>query len=344
MDGFTEAVEALVGQDAGATAPASPPASASVPADSGSTSSTAPASATPDPAPSAPASGDPPPATVPKAATPGPAAKPADPAGTPATSPWPKAATAAIREARDQNRALREQYEWLPTEHVSAIRGFYESWRQDPIAALQTQVAELLKHGTYGPRLRALMGVDDTGRPDEEPGPDYRNAETGEPAYSPQQLKKWQAWKDRQVRTGLDERLAPIEQHLAAQRDREQREAMAREVEAQRAKSAEKAKSILAELRADPTFVANEPAIRERYKALVEVMPGEAAIYRAFSEVIRGSVLPAASDAARTDLAASLSAKARLTSLRPTRAGAAPGPMKPPADFDEAAARIFGAR
>lgn len=326
---------------------AAPPATPA-PADSGSNAPAPGGTAAPDPASSAPG-GDAPPADPKPGASPAPGAPgtkppakaaavpptgaPAKPAGTPSGM----VPLGALNEARNELRTIKESHGWLPKEHAPAFRQFYESYQRDPVAAIAENLNELLGHPQHGPRLRALMGG---AGEDAEPQPDMVDREQGIHAYSPDQLRKWQAWHQRQSDARLAERLSPIEQHIHDQRTRDRETAAQAAVRERREQAVSRAKAVFAEVRANPHFGPNEAAIKVRWEQHVQSMAPDAALYRAMSEVL-SEQMAGAGTAAADDLAASLTRRAGAPNARPGSGPANSGTPARPADFHESAARMF---
>src|SRR5215510_7881340 len=50
----------------------------------------------------------------------------------------------ALQEARGQNKALRDTYGWLPREHASSMRQFYQAYLGDRVGALTGELEPLL--------------------------------------------------------------------------------------------------------------------------------------------------------------------------------------------------------
>lgn len=253
----------------------------------------------------------------------------------------------ALREAREQLKATRAEYGWLPKESVGHVRNFVERYQQDPVGTLAQQVQALLGHPQYGPQLQALMGGSTQ---DAEPGPDYINQETGEPAYSPAALKAWAAWNKRQSASELDQRLQPFQSYLTQQRQREQESEQRQQIDGMRAKATAKAQELFTPLNANPDFVANKAEIQKRWEGYVakdedgrQKMTAEAALYRAFSEVVYEKVIPGLSQRERSAVVSQLNRKPGATTPNPARTPAGTF-TKAPVDFREALERKFGTR
>lgn len=325
MGEFADAME-----QATPAADTSAPDTSAVPADSGSDPSPSLGSSSPDLAPSVPGRSTPAPTS---GAPPGKAGAPAaKPSGAPGAAPDARMVPApALTEARQQTKALRDTYGWLPKDHVPAIRGFYESFQRDPVGAVVDQLKQMLEHPVYAQQLQAIAGQ---AQQDHEPQPDYRDPETGDYAYSAQQAARWREWHAKQDRQRYSAELTPLKQYVQTQQQRERLATI--QAEAQK-----RAKELFAPLRADPHFSEHQDKIKERFQQYAGTMPGEAALYRAYSEIMREVVMPTLGRTERSALARSLSAKTGA-SPNPARFGSSGAPTRRPADFREAAERLFG--
>ena len=323
MSEFAEAMEQAAA--GGNESPASEPA---VTAETGSEAPTPVEPTTTAPAPT------PPGRTAPSSEGPKTGPQAAKPSTQVAAAPDAKMVPApALQEARQQTKTLKDTYGWLPKDHVPALRGFYESFQSDPVTAVVDQLRQLMEHPAYSQQLRALMGV----QQDAEPQPDYRDQETGELAFSSQQAAKWQRWHAKQDQQRFSAELNPLKEYVQTQR---QREKLA-EFQAQATK---RAKELFGPLRQDPHFVENEGKIKERFGVYAGTMPGEAALYRAYSEIMREVVMPTLGRTERAELARSLNRKQGASSPNPARPGSPGAASRRPADFLEAAERLFGSR
>ena len=237
----------------------------------------------------------------------------------------------ALQEARQQTKALKETYGWLPKDHVPAIRGFYEAFQKDPVEAVVDQLRQMMEHPTYARQLQALMGQQ---QQDVEPQPDYRDQETGEYAYSAAQAARWQRWHAQQDQQRFSAELNPLKQYVQQSQQRERLQGF-------QAEATKRAKELFAPLRQDPHFVEHEGKVKERFQVYAGTMPGEAALYRAYSEIMREVVMPTLGRTERSALAKSLTAKQGVSSNNPARPGSPGANNRRPADFREAAERLF---
>jgi len=237
----------------------------------------------------------------------------------------------ALTEARQQTKALKETYGWLPKDHVPAIRGFYEAFQKDPVEAVVDQLRQMMEHPTYAPRLQALMGQ----KQDEEPQPDYRDPQTGEYAYSSKQAAVWQRWHAQQDNQRFSAELNPLKQYVQQAQQRERLAGF-------QAEATKRAKELFAPLRQDPHFVEHESKVKERFQVYAGTMPGEAALYRAYSEIMREVVMPTLGRNERAQLARSLNQKSGGSGPNPARPGSPGANNRRPVDFREAAERLFG--
>ena len=237
----------------------------------------------------------------------------------------------ALREAREQNKALRDTYGWLKRDHVPAIREFYEHYQRDPVQAVVGQLQEMLQHPVYSQQLRSLMG---SGAEDAEPQPDWAD-ENGDRVYSPAQMAKWQQWNARQSQSAIDAKLKPLQGYVEQQQQREKLAVLNQQ-------ATSRAKDIFTQLRQDPDFVQHESAIKDRYLELVEDgMVAEAALYRAYNDVIRENVVPSLRRGAKAEVVAALNQKPGASTPNPARPGGA-GAAKPKyEDFRSAAADLL---
>ena len=236
----------------------------------------------------------------------------------------------ALTEARQQTKALKETYGWLPREHVPAIRGFYEAFQKDPVEAVVDQLRQMMEHPHYSQQLQALMGQ----QPEAEPQPDFRDQETGEYAYSAAQAARWQRWHAQQDNQRFSAELNPLKQYVQQAQQRERLQTF-------QAEATKRAKELFAPLRQDPHFVEHEGKIKERFSVYAGTMPGEAALYRAYSEIMREVVMPTLGRTERAALAKSLNQKQGGSGPNPARPGSSGANNRRPLDFREAAERLF---
>lgn len=257
---------------------------------------------------------------------------------------------AAVREAREQIKQLRDSYGWLSKDDVPAVRDYLQRYSQDPVGTLAAQVQNLLNHPTHGPQLRALMGGGAEAQ-DMEPQPDLRDPDTGEVAYSQSQIKAWRAWDKRQTAAELDQRMQPVQTYLQQQQQREQEAKDRQQIEGMKQEATARAQALFEPLKANPDFQAHKPAIQARWEQLVaqkdsrgrQAMSAEAALYRAFNEVVYETVIPGMSRSARSSVVAQLNRKPGATTPNPARATAGTSTGRP-TSFREALERGVGAR
>lgn len=236
----------------------------------------------------------------------------------------------ALKEARAQAKALKESYKWLPEAQVPTARAFFESYQQDPIGTLVGQLEQLLQHPTYGPKLQALAGQhgQQGAQPSAEPEPDFVTQD-GVPVRSAQNQAEWYEWKAKQDREAYESKLRPMQEYMETQ----QRTTHLSQLQQQ---ATDRAHALMQPYEHDQYFQQHRDAIRARFREYVGEMPGEAALHRAYAEILREDVLPGMSRTAREDVVQSLNRKPGATGPNPSRPATAAPRKKSFGDFREA--------
>ncbi len=142
---------------------------------------------------------------------------------------------AILAKEREERDRLSQRVAWAeeltksgytPDQIRDAISTF-EQIGQAPDKFFEGYYQSLVNDPRYGPQMRSaaariLAGHRSQAESDPEPQPDWQDRTTGQAAYSPEQMRKWQEWHSRQLEAKLGERIAPLET------ERQQREEQAR--------------------------------------------------------------------------------------------------------------------
>ena len=302
-----------VGHGIERTSEAPAPSATEASPDSGSAGS----SRTPEAAPLAPpegAAGKPP--GEQKPGTPG-AVQPATPSGDP---------TIALKTARNELRALKATYGWMPREHAKAWKGFHESYTRDPVGALIEEVKPFLDRPDTRARLAAALGIEIPAPGavnDPEPDFDFETPD-GKPFMSPKRAAEWRAWNRRQEEKRFDEKLKPFSQYVQDRNLIEVNQQMTTEAHST-------ARRLMTEAKAWPFFTENMAQIHERFNYLSAPqdeggmgLESEKALLRAYNSVLQERVRSGQLQQGQAK-AAAIQAKVGATTHNPARPAAGTG-------------------
>lgn len=240
-----------------------------------------------------------------------------------------KDAEAAARTVRER---LGDLVDVDPGE-LRQSRQLFAALRNDPSGTLGHMVLALQNDPEQGPKVasalgRLLSGFKRQGggeaAEEAEPQPDLQ-ADNGTPLYSAPQLRKWQAWQQKQTEAAFQRRLGPLE-------NLHQRLTQAEQTARANQQADSMASQMVAEARTWDGFKDHEPDII----AALDANP-KWGLERAYIEVMRTKVLPSYQAKAQADAVAKLTTTAAASTGSPS-SGSGSAPVKTDS-FEEALAR-----
>ena len=184
----------------------------------------------------------------------------------------------------------------------------YDSFEQDPWAAVQSWLSEAGKHSIYGPMVKQWAGqhlksYEEPNHVAAEPKPNVpivdANGNVTGYTYDDKTLREWQRWNEQQLNARWEERLSPLEQREAQRQQRE-------EIQEVRHTATVNAHSTLTTLRQQPYFKEHEPAIRQ---ALLEHEEWGDNVHAAYNHVLVTQILPTLSRAEQQQVVDQLTGK-----------------------------------
>lgn len=198
--------------------------------------------------------------------------------------------------------------------------GKYEQFETDPWSAVQTWLEQASTHSLYKPHVQEWVNkYTQSTQPKhqgDEPKPDVPIVDgTGQVTgytYSDKQLRQWQNWNEAKLTQQWEQRLTPIEQQFAEQRQERQQQQVVQQ-------ATQHAAQTLGQLREQPYFKEHEPAIRQ---ALEEHEEWGDNVHAAYNHVLITQILPTLSRAEAADVLAAMSNKSTGNTVSPS--GSAP--------------------
>lgn len=191
----------------------------------------------------------------------------------------------------------------------------YQEFEQDPYSAVMQWLEKAEKHSLYGPlvhkhyesRVQSRQPAQQAPEPQPDvPIVDERGYITGK-AYSADRQREWNRWNATQQKAELDARFGPLEQ-----RERE-RDEQARE-QSLNQEASRNASAILTELRQQPHYKENEPAIRTILLAHPEWGSN---VHRAYTHFMHTVILPKLSATEAQATLDSLTKQGEATTVAP---------------------------
>lgn len=231
---------------------------------------------------------------------------------------WPAVLENARTKARAEAEAQFErEYGWAKQIDRSQLQEWAQVASQmasDPVGFVQRMIGDLQQHPHYSQQLRshAARVLSQRGGEEAEPDGDIdvldeHGRPTGTKTYSSSQLAKWRDWNNRQVLSQVDERFAPLKQHMQSEQQRAQEAETQRVVGEYAQKTVEDAKS---------WYGFNE--YKPQIKAAMEADPN-LSLDQAWRSVLHTQILPRMSQTARSQVLADINAKATATTVSPQR-------------------------
>ncbi len=187
--------------------------------------------------------------------------------------------------------------------------------KYDPLTAVMDWLEKAEQHRLYGPLIKQHYQTrTQTAKPAEippEPQPDVpivdENGHITGKTYSADRLREWNRWNGVQQKAELDARFGPIE-------ERERQRQQAAEEQQLRSQAEDNAKQILTELRQQPHYKENEPAIADILQAHPE---WGANVHRAYMHFMHTVVLPKLSVAEAQSTIDSITKQGEATTVAP---------------------------
>lgn len=260
--------------------------------------------------------------------------KPGDQAGKDKKGPIPfdvhdTALKNARTKAADETKAAYAWAERVPEKHRQTIGQFYGLLDRDPVQAIDLLIQQASADEQHAPRLRSYFGrMLGTGRRSAEETPDLSadyvvTTQDGKevPMASLDRINAIVAHALKQAKSEWDQKLTPYE------RDRQAREATARQADAKRQADAE-ADALYARVSKWVGFTDHEAAIAAAMQA-DEALD----VFEAYQKV----VVPHLNHQAKVQIAADMRDKSAASSQNPNAATAA---AKKPQTFEEAFAAL----
>jgi Fe-S cluster biosynthesis and repair protein YggX len=221
-----------------------------------------------------------------------------------------------MKEAETAARTVRERLGDLvdvdPGE-LRQSRQLFAALRNDPSGTLGHMVLALQNDPEQGPKVASALGRllsgfkrQGGGEAEEvEPQPDLQ-ADNGTPLYSAPQLRKWQAWQQKQTEAAFQKRLSPLENLHTRLTQAENMARANQQADAQ-------ASQMVAEARQWDGFKDHESDII----AALDANP-RWGLERAYIEVMRTKVLPSYQAKAQADAVAKLTTTAAASTGSPS--------------------------
>jgi len=234
-------------------------------------------------------------------------------------------ADAGITDAKKIHDAIR-LYDGVDGDPLGFIERYIEVLKANPDLAQAAEAMLGRVAGGHG-AARGKAAGDEA-----EPQPDLENRETGELAYSPGQMRKWQAWSQRQAaqdfEARLDQRLAerlkPVEQDLRAR----QQEMQAQQIVQDEATNVQREFNDVKDL---PFFSEHKAAI----KAVCAQHDYRISLKDAYLIVLKSTIAPSLTQRGAESYAARLKQQHAASSASPSAASTAPTPKAPKSFSDK---------
>lgn len=211
---------------------------------------------------------------------------------------------AVLRAEREKRKAL----EWaanVSPDRYRQMSEWYEMADRNPVEFYKRFEAGLKQHPVWAQYLQPQQPQRDA---NPEPEPDLV-AESGQPVYSAQQLRKWQEWNNAKTKAEFQSMVSPLLQ-------KEQQSQM-------HAQAMDFAKRTVEELKDLEGFEELKPEIAKHLKADRRLSP-LGAYKRAYAE----SYKPKMAQASRDSLLAEMNQKAHANTANPTAQAASPKSFK----------------
>jgi hypothetical protein len=263
-----------------------------------------------------PAVASPAPSSTPAPATAAPAQEPTTTVNQTSPEPpkerWPDILDNTRKKTREEVEKEWEPHAWakqIPREQLTAWAQHADRISRDPIGHIESLIAELSSHATYGPQLRSqaarLLAGARGNRVDATPDLEVTDA-SGRVIDQAFSAKKMMAIVQQTVSDALGKEVAPLKQEFATRRAAEQ----ARETHAHIEKSAD---AMLERAKTWHGFTDNMDAVAKVWAAHEEWT-----LQDAYLDVLHSQILPNLSKAERVKVLADINQKPAASTVSPS--------------------------